>query len=115
MRKKKETNLDHSQARILPRRMDKTLDWLEQSRDVWKNKCIEAKSDLKMKTLKVKRLRDGKDLWKLRLRESTKEIRVIKNARDAYSKEIERLKAELNAKDLEIAELKKKHSCIRRK
>lgn len=115
MSKKEENNIKHPQTRILPKRIDKTLDWLEQSRDGWKSKCIEAKSDLKVKTLKVKRLRDGKDAWKQRVKESTKEIHAIKGARDACSKEIERLKAELNAKDLEIEVLKKKRSYIRRK
>jgi chromosome segregation ATPase len=115
MSKKIKDDLSNSKTRNLPNRIDKTLDWLEQSREVWKSKCIKAKSDLKVKTLKVKRLSDRKDLWKQRVKQSTKEINIIQDALEASSKEIERLKAELNSKDTEITKLKKKLSYIRRK
>ena len=115
MSKKEDRNSEIPQTRTLPKRIDKTIDWLEQSRDGWKNRCIECKSDLKVKTLAVKRLRDGKDVLKQRVKAATKEIHTIKSERDACSKEIERLKAELSAKELEITELKKKRSYIRKK
>ena len=44
-------------------RMDKTIDWLIQSRNEWKQKCVDTKLKLKRQTLETKRLvKEGKNL-----------------------------------------------------
>lgn len=44
----------------LPKRIDKALAWLANSRDKWREKCKEAKLLLKRQTLAVKRLRESR-------------------------------------------------------
>ncbi len=86
-------NID-SQAldNILPLRPDKTLKWLTKSRDSWKEKTKETKTDLKKKNLAVKRARNGRDVLQ-------EELLKEKAAHD-------KAREELNQKDFEIAELK---------
>ena len=97
-----------TQISCLPKRIDKTLDWLQKSRDVWKDKCVVAKLDLKKKTLSVKRLRDGRDEWKYRAQQATMTAQQMKSERKAFLVEIEQLKQELSRKNNEIEKLKKK-------
>ena len=81
--------LDHF---FLSSRPDKTLQWLEDSRDSWKGKTKETKNDLKKQKLAVKRARNGRDLLHEELsREKTAHYRA---------------REELSQKDIEIAELK---------
>lgn len=49
----------------LPKRVDKTLAWLVDSRDKWREKCKEAKLLLKRQTLAVKRLRSSRADWEI--------------------------------------------------
>lgn len=51
---------------FFPARIDKTLKWLEESRDSWKGKTKVAKDDLKKKKLAV-RTREMEELKKKRL------------------------------------------------
>ena len=77
---------------FLPLRPDKTLHWLEESRDSWKEKTKTTKDDLKKQKLAVKRARNGRDLLYEELsKEKTAHYRARK---------------ELSQKDIEIAELK---------
>jgi len=99
-------------TRLLPKRIDKTLDWLEASRDVWKDKCLTAKLALKMKTLSIKRLRDSRDKWKNQTKQFAITIQQIQNERENYIKEIENLKRDLIKKSSEIENLKKKSSSL---
>jgi len=73
-------------------RPDKTLQWLEESRDSWKEKTKTTKEDLKKQKLAVKRARSGRDL----LHEE-----LSKEKTDHY-----RAREELVEKDIEIANLK---------
>ena len=50
----------------LPQRVDKTIAWLINSRDGWKDKCIETKLNLKRQTQENKRVRGSRDELKLR-------------------------------------------------
>lgn len=52
----------------LPPRTDKTIAWLMESRDQWKNKCLQAKLKLKRQTLALKRARSGRLQQKVLLR-----------------------------------------------
>src|SRR5271168_94049 len=77
---------------FLSSRPDKTLQWLEESRDSWKEKTKATKDDLKTQKLAVKRARSGRDLLQEELsREKTAHYRS---------------REELDQKDIEIAELK---------
>ena len=49
----------------LPTRIDKALAWLINSRDKWKEKCMETKLRLKRQTFEVKRLKASRHDWKL--------------------------------------------------
>jgi hypothetical protein len=81
--------LDHL---FLSSRPDKTLQWLEESRDSWKEKTKETKNDLKKQKLAVKRARSGRDLLHEELsKEKTAHYRALE---------------ELSQKDIKIAELK---------
>jgi hypothetical protein len=97
-----------STGNFFPARIDKTLEWLEESRDSWKEKAKVAKDDLKKKKLAVKRARSGRDLLQEELsKEKTAHYRVREqlNQRDA---EIAQLKALLEKKTQEVEEFKKK-------
>lgn len=76
----------------LSSRPDKTLQWIEESRDSWKEKTKATKDDLKKQKLAVKRARNGRDLLHEELsKEKTAHYRT---------------REELSQKDIEIAELK---------
>lgn len=108
MSKTQKTSPEHTQTRFLPKRIDKTLDWLEQSRDIWKDKCLVAKLELKKKTLSVKRLRDARDKWKQQVKQVVKIVQQLKNEYKKSLADIEKLKQELAIKNSEIEALKKK-------
>jgi hypothetical protein len=108
MSKTPNTNSKDTQIRCSPKRIDKTLEWLEKSRDVWKDKCVVAKLDLKKKTLSVKRLRDGRDEWKYRAQQAAMTAQKMKSEQEALLLEIGQLKQELSRKNNELEKLKKK-------
>jgi chromosome condensin MukBEF ATPase and DNA-binding subunit MukB len=88
-----------------PSRPDKTLQWLEQSRDSWREKTKATKSELKKKTLAVKRARENRD----HLHEELKQERC-KNQKMLTQKEIElqELREQLAKANQQIEDLKKK-------
>jgi hypothetical protein len=93
---------------FFPARIDKTLEWLEESRDSWKKKAKVAKDSLKKRTLAVKRARDGRDLLQ---EELSKEKTAHYRAREELSQkdsEIAELKAQLEKSTKEVEEFKKK-------
>ena len=114
MNNTQEINSKSLLARSLPKRIDKILDWLERSRDGWKDKCLATKLDLKKKTLAVKRQRDGKTEWKEKAKQAFLEAQVYKKERDNCRHEIEKLQHQLELKTAQIIELKK-NSCSLRK
>lgn len=97
-----------STGSFFPARIDKTLEWLEESRDSWKEKAKVAKDDLKKKKLALKRARNGRDLLQEELsKEKTVHYRVREqlNQKDA---EIAELKIQLEKQTQEMEEFKKK-------
>lgn len=74
-----------------PIRVDKTLEWLETSRDRWKEKTKKAKTSLKKAILAAKRAREQRD----------KALEMHKNSKNNAVEEL------LAQKDAEIIELKK--------
>jgi hypothetical protein len=107
MHNQSQSTSKHDQAQP-PKRVDKLLDWRKKSRDVWKEKCLTAKLELKMKTLAVKRLHIGREDWKYRAKQAETKIQQIENERNGHLKEIEKLKKELISKNSEVEVLKKK-------
>lgn len=97
-----------STDKFFPARIDKTLEWLEESRDSWKEKAKVAKDSLKKRTLAVKRARDGRDLLE---EELSKEKTAHRQAREQLSQkdaEITELRAQLAKRTQEAEEFKKK-------
>lgn len=97
-----------SDRKSLPERIDKTLDWLETSRDSWKNKAQIAKEELKKRTLAVKRARESRDEYKEQLEQSEESRRTYQEELDQKASKIERLEKQLTEAQREIEELKKK-------
>ncbi len=93
---------------FFPSRPDKTLQWLEESRDSWKEKTKVTKDDLKKQKLAVKRARRGRDLLH---EELSKEKTAHYRAREELSQkdiEIAGLKTQLEKAIQQVEELKKK-------
>jgi hypothetical protein len=93
---------------FLSSRPDKTLQWLEESRDSWKEKTKMTKDDLKKRTLAVKRARSGRDLLHEELsKEKTAHYRVLEELSQKDS-EIAELKTQLARVTQQVEDLKKK-------
>lgn len=92
-----------------PSRPDKTLLWLEKSRNSWREKAKSTKEELKKKTLAVKRARETRD----RFYEELKQERC-KNQEVLSQKEIElqELRDYLAKANQQIEDLKKKRSLL---
>lgn len=76
-------------------RIDKTIEWLNHSRDIWKEKCLEAKLQLKRQNLATKRAREGRTLLKSELKRLQEHIAA--------------LEAKLENQEKNLYEIKKKH------
>jgi chromosome segregation ATPase len=94
--------------KFLPERIDKTLDWLETSRDSWKNKAKIAKEELKKRTLAVKRSREARDEYKEQLGQAEEVRSMQQEELNKKTLEIEKLEKQLAEARIEIEELKKK-------
>jgi chromosome segregation ATPase len=97
-----------SSKKPLPERVDKTLDWLETSRDSWRDKTKNAKEELKKKTLAVKRARESKEAYKKLLVEQEKACRSSQELLEQKNLEIIQLQKQLAEAQVEIEKLKKK-------
>lgn len=92
----------------LPLRADKTLVWLEESRDKWKEKCKETKLRLKRQTFAVKRLKNNRDDWKLTSIRLKQELSENKEKIASLQFLSDELNSQLQAQQNEIHVLKKK-------
>lgn len=92
----------------LPVRVDKALQWFEESRDSWKNKTIETKYELQKQKIAVKRAREGRDSLKEEL--SKEKTAHYQTQYELNQKEIENaeLKSQLEKANEQIEDLKKK-------
>ena len=90
------------------RRLDRSLRWLEFSRDSWKEKCLASKLQLKIKTLGLKRARKSGDNLRLKLKAQSKNAARLQSELNGAHDEIERLKRVLASREEELADLKKK-------
>ena len=97
-----------SDKKSLPERIDKALDWLETSRDSWKNKAKIAKEELKKRTLAVKRARESNGEYKEQPEQAEEAVRTYQEELDRKASKIDKLEKQLAEAQREIEELKKK-------
>jgi hypothetical protein len=95
---------------FLPARVDKALAWLERSRDTWKYKCMQTKLLLKRQTFAVKRLREGRNAWRLSTTQLKVELSLCKDTISTLQKHIKNLELQAETSRREANELKKKSS-----
>ena len=85
-----------------PKRVDKTLAWLVDSRNTWKKKCMKTKLQLKRQTSAVKRVKDSRDEWKLRhIRLKQESIKFEKKV-SSLQRRIDELESQVEDQQKEI-------------
>lgn len=84
----------------LPLRTDKTIAWLIESRDQWKNKCLSAKLQLKRQTLALKRARDGRLQMKRLVKSLKEQNRKLELMVQTQQDQISELKKKLSSKQM---------------
>lgn len=92
----------------LPKRVDKALSWLTNSRNDWKEKCIATKLSLKHQTQETKRVKASRDGWKLNNIRLKLELTEIKELNLMLQNRVYELELQLKSKSTELYELKKK-------
>lgn len=95
--------------RTLPTRIDKTLAWLERSRDTWKEKCSQVKLLLKRQVFTAKRLKEGRNAWKLSAIHLKQELSQSKETISELQQHIKKLESQIEIFIKENAKLKKSH------
>jgi chromosome segregation ATPase len=94
------------ESKNFPARPDKTIDWLNKSRDDWKGKTQATKAELKVAKQAQKRARQSRQEWRAQYRQLEKEQT---NLLAEKSKEITNLKTKVQELEHENTNLKKKH------
>ena len=94
----------------LPTRIDKTLEWLTQSRDAWKEKCKITKLSLKRQTFAIKRLKDSRDRWKLSCIQLKHKLSQSKETILNLQQQIQKLESQIEMNLNTTNDLKKKPS-----
>lgn len=89
-----------------PARPDKTIDWLNKSRDDWKSKTQMTKAELKVAKQAQKRARQSRQEWKGEYQRLEKEQTKFLEEK---SQEISSLKTKIQELEHENAGLKKKY------
>ena len=92
----------------LPKRVDKALVWLADSRNKWKEKCMKAKLQLKRQTFGIKRVKDSRDDWKLRNIRLKYQSIESKQKISFLQRRVDELEYQIQDQKKEIHELKKK-------
>jgi hypothetical protein len=87
-----------SKRPTISQRIDKTIEWLEQSRDQWKVKCLEAKLQLKRQTLATKRAREGRSDLKDELKEARERILELESISEKQARQLDDLKKKYSSK-----------------
>ena len=94
------------ESKGLPARPDKTIDWLNKSRDDWKGKTQATKAELKVAKQAQRRARQSREEWKVHCREQEKQQSMLLAEK---SEEIISLKTKVQELENENADLKKKY------
>lgn len=97
---------ESEEPKNFPNRPDKTIDWLNKSRNVWKNKTQFTKGELKVAKQAQKRARKSRQKWK-------EECQLLERQQSTIlaekGKEISNLKTKIEELEQENADLKKKY------
>lgn len=93
----------------LPARPDKTIDWLNKSRDDWKSKTQATKSELKVAKQAQKRARQSRQEWKAEYQQLRQQQAIVIAEK---SEEISNLKTKVQELEQENADLKKSTCCV---
>lgn len=96
--------IGESNKKPLPERVDKTLDWLETSRDNWRDKTKIAKKELKKKTLAVKRARESREEYKELLEKQEEAHRTCQELLERKNLEVIQLQRQLAEAQSHIVE-----------
>jgi chromosome segregation ATPase len=99
-----------SKEKNFPTRPDKTIDWLNKSRDDWKGKTQATKAELKVAKQAQKRARQSREEWKAQCRELEKQQSMLLAEK---SEEISNLKTKVQELENENADLKKSTGCTK--
>ncbi len=94
------------ESKNFPARPDKTIDWLNKSRDDWKGKTQTTKAELKVVKQAQKRARQSRQQWRAQYRKLEKEQTHLLAEK---SEEITNLKTKVQELEHENADLKKKY------
>jgi 2-succinyl-5-enolpyruvyl-6-hydroxy-3-cyclohexene-1-carboxylate synthase len=95
-----------SKSKSLPVRPDKTIDWLNKSRDDWKNKTQVTKSELKVAKQAKKRAQQDRKEWKEECAQLKRQHVAVLQEK---TEEIADLKMKIELLEQENLDLKKKH------
>jgi chromosome segregation ATPase len=98
----------------LPLRPDKTIDWLNKSRDEWKEKTFASKAELKVAKQAQKRAIASRKQWKGHCKGLKEEQAQKEKDLKKKEKEIAELEAKIIQLKQENEELKKKFSLVRK-
>jgi chromosome segregation ATPase len=105
-----QTNQGHVVSGSLPTRIDKALEWLTRSRDTWKEKCKETKLLLKRQIFAGKRLKEGRDAWRLSSIQLKQELVQSKETITTLRQQIQKLETQVEILKNETLDIKKKSS-----
>ena len=94
------------ESKNFPARPDKTIDWLNKSRNDWKGKTQATKAELKVAKQAQKRARQGRQEWRTQCRELEKQQSTLLAEKN---EEITNLKTKVQELEHENVDLKKKH------
>jgi chromosome segregation ATPase len=89
-----------------PVRLDKTIDWLNKSRDKWKDKTQMTKAQLKVAKQAQARARESRQEWRAKYEELEQQQSMLLEEK---SKEIILLKTKVQELEHENGDLKKKY------
>jgi hypothetical protein len=103
-------NQGHIVNGSFPNRVDKTLAWLTRSRDIWKEKCIKTKLFLKRQTFAAKRLKEGRNTWRITSIRLKQELSQSKKTISALQQSIQWLESQVEILKNDTNDLKKKSS-----
>jgi chromosome segregation ATPase len=95
-------------SKNLPARPDKTIDWLNKSRNDWKGKTQTTKAELKVAKQAQKRARQSRQKWRTQCQELEKQQSMLLAEK---SEEITNLKTKVQELEHENADLKKSTCC----
>lgn len=107
---KNDQSNDLNYEKKLPFRVDKTLAWLSDSRNKWREKCKTTKLQLKRQTFAIKRVKEGREFWKRASSELKQEIIQHKQKISTLQQRIDELESQAENYRNEIGAVKKKFS-----